>query len=129
MPAQNTTKVAEVQAQVDGVKAVMQENVEVMLSNLEKTEVLEDKAGQLAAQAKTFHKTARETKRHMCRQNAKMNCIIALIVVIILLIIIIPSVLSSLPAAAASGAAGGGGDDTTEAPTTEAAARRLLFGA
>ena len=34
-------KVAEVQRQVDDVKAVMQENVDVMLQNIDKTEVLE----------------------------------------------------------------------------------------
>ena len=53
-----------------------QENVEVMLANIDKTEVLENKSAALADQAKTFHKTARATKRHMCRQNAKMNLII-----------------------------------------------------
>jgi hypothetical protein len=53
-----------------------QENVEVMLANIDKTEVLENKSAALADQAKTFHKTARATRKHMCRQNAKMNLII-----------------------------------------------------
>ena len=47
-----------------------------MLANIDKTEVLENKSAELAANAKTFHKTARQTRRHMCRQNAKMNIII-----------------------------------------------------
>ena len=114
--------------QVDGVKAEMQENVEVMLSNLEKTEVLEDKASNLAAQAKTFHKSARETKRHMCRQNAKMNLIIALVCIIVLLIIIVPTAISvGGSAAAVTGGGGGETTTTTAAPTTEAG-RRLLLG-
>ena len=64
-------KVAEVQRQVDDVKAVMQENVDVMLQNIDKTEVLEAKTADLAANAKTFHKSSREVKRTMCKQNAK----------------------------------------------------------
>lgn len=48
-----------------------------MLANIDKTEVLENKSAALADQAKTFHKTARATKRHMCKQNAKMNVILA----------------------------------------------------
>ena len=125
---QDSGKIKEVQMQVDGVKAVMQENVEVMLSNLEKTEVLEDKASNLAAQAKTFHKSARETKRHMCRQNAKMNLIIAAVCIIVLLIIIVPTAIS-VGGSAAAVTGGGGGDTTTTtaAPTTEAG-RRLLLG-
>jgi hypothetical protein len=59
--------------------ACRQQNVEVMLQNIDKTEVLENKSAQLADQAKTFHKTARATKRHMCKQNAKMNLIIGCI--------------------------------------------------
>ena len=47
-----------------------------MLANIDKTEVLENKSAALADQAKTFHKTARATKRHMCKQNAKMNVIL-----------------------------------------------------
>ena len=125
---QDSGKISEVQMQVDGVKAVMQENVEVMLSNLEKTEVLEDKASNLAAQAKTFHKSARETKRHMCRQNAKMNLIIALVCIIVLLIIIVPTAISvGGSAAAVTGGGGGETTTTTAAPTTETG-RRLLLG-
>ena len=57
-------------------RARRQENVEVMLANIDKTEVLENKSAALADQAKTFHKTARATKRQMCKQNMKMNLII-----------------------------------------------------
>eukprot|EP00908_Phaeocystis_cordata_P000876 Transcript_10956.p1 GENE.Transcript_10956~~Transcript_10956.p1 ORF type:complete len:166 (-),score=69.27 Transcript_10956:208-705(-) len=77
MASSSNSKVKEVQQQVDDVKAVMQENVEVMLANIDKTEVLENKSAELANQAKTFHKSARDTRRMMCKQNMKMNLIIA----------------------------------------------------
>jgi len=83
-------KIKEVQQQVDDVKAVMQENVEVMLQNIDKTEVLENKSAELAAQAKTFHKSSRDVKRHYCQQNAKMNILIGILCVVILLAIIVP---------------------------------------
>ena len=85
-----------------------QENVEVMLANIDKTEVLENKSAELANQAKTFHKTARATKRHMCRQNAKMNLIIGCICLVILIAILIP-ILSYLPK-------GGGGPAPSPSP-------------
>ena len=66
-----------------------QENVEVMLANIDKTEVLENKSAALADQAKTFHKTARATRKHMCMQNAKMNVLIGCICLTVLLVIIL----------------------------------------
>jgi len=107
-----SSKVVEVQRQVDAVKGVMQENVEVMLANIDKTEVLENKSQELAAQAKTFHKTARATKQHMCRQNMKMNIIIACICVAVLIAIIVPlvSYFGGIPS-------GGGGGDKPASPS------------
>ena len=118
-----TYKINDVQRQVDDVKAVMQENVEVMLQNIDKTEarasssyaapvaprairataqVLEAKSADLAANAKTFHKSSREVKRTMCKQNAKMNIIIGLICCVIILAIIIPIAVTASQAAAAA---------------------------
>ena len=48
----------------------------------------------LLARGTRFHKSARDTRRMMCKQNLKMNLIIALAVVVCLLIIIIPIVTS-----------------------------------
>ena len=62
-----------------------------MLANIDKTEVLENKSAELANQAKAFHKTARATKRHMCRQNAKMNILIACICLVVIIVSLIPS--------------------------------------
>ena len=122
-----TYKINDVQRQVDDVKAVMQENVEVMLQNIDKTEarapapptppcravraqrairatsqVLEAKSADLAANAKTFHKSSREVKRTMCKQNAKMNIIIGIICCVIILAIIIPIAVTASQAAAAA---------------------------
>ena len=103
-------KVSQVQRQVDDVKMVMQENVEVMLANIDKAEVLENKAAALSAQAKTFHKTARDTKRTMCRQNAKMNLLIGCICLIVILVITIPIVVQMNPG-------GGGGNNPGPSPS------------
>eukprot|EP00967_Tisochrysis_lutea_P152692 scaffold299746_cov35-Tisochrysis_lutea.AAC.1 len=97
-----------VQAQVNDVRVVMQENVDVMLANIDKTEVLENKSSQLASQAKSFQKSSRQVKKHMCRQNAKMNLLIAAVCVIVLLAILIP-VISSASQATSSGGGGSGG--------------------
>jgi hypothetical protein len=81
-----------------------------MLSNIEKTEVLENKSAELASQAKTFHKTARATKQHMCMQNAKMNLIIGCICILVLIAVIVPLVGYFSPAS------GGGGADAASPP-------------
>jgi len=76
-----------------------------MLANIDKTEVLENKSAELANQAKAFHKTARATKRHMCRQNAKMNILIAcicLVVIIVIIVSLIPSFTRIAPASPSS---------------------------
>ena len=77
-----------------------------MLANIDKTEVLENKSAELANQAKAFHKTARATKRHMCRQNAKMNILIACIclvgIIVILISIILPLIPSNLGTSSSS---------------------------
>mmetsp|Transcript_265 Transcript_265/g.600 ORF Transcript_265/g.600 Transcript_265/m.600 type:complete len:120 (-) Transcript_265:37-396(-) len=61
-----------------------------MLANIDKAEVLENKAAELSSQAKMFHKTARDTKRAMCKQNAKMNLLLACICLVIILAVSIP---------------------------------------
>ena len=64
---------ASVQQRVDGVAAVMHDNVNVMVENLDKSSVLEDKSSALAAQAKAFHSTARSTRKHfwwkLCKER------------------------------------------------------------
>ena len=94
--------VVEIQAQADQVRGVMQDNVTVMLSNMEKTTELENKSSELAAQAKVFHKSSKDVKRHFCRQNAKMNLLLGCICIIILVAIILSIALPIVNASAAS---------------------------
>ena len=109
------SRVVEVQRQVDQVKGVMQENVEVMLANIDKTEVLENKSAALADQAKTFHKTARATRKHMCMQNAKMNAIIACICLLVILAVCIP-LISYFAPMMGNNDDGGNGDEHKSPP-------------
>jgi len=116
-------KINDVQRQVDEVKNVMHENVEVMLSNIDKTEVLENKSAELAAQAKTFHKSSREVKRHWCKQNAKMNILLACVCITILVVIIIIILVQT----GAFAGVGGSDDDTSGSGSSGGRMRRLLF--
>ena len=52
-PGHPTATLAEVQAQVDGVRVVMQENVHTMLNNMDKASTLETTSSELAMQAFT----------------------------------------------------------------------------
>ncbi len=88
-----------------------QENVEVMLQNIDKTEVLENKSAALADQAKTFHRTARATKRQMCKQNAKMNLILGCVCILLLIAVLVPLIGYFSPLINA-----GGGDDASPSP-------------
>ncbi len=112
--------VVEIQAQADQVRDVMQDNVTVMLSNMEKTTELENKSSELAAQAKVFHKSSKDVKRHFCRQNAKMNLLLGCICLIILVAIILSIALPIVNASAASGPA-----PAPSSPAPSPPARRL----
>ena len=92
--------VRQVQGQLDGVKTVMQENVNQMLSNMDRSQALESSSSQLADSAKTFHSTARKAQRHFWWQNLKFKLALGGGGLVLLIIIL-----------AASGAFGGGGDD------------------
>ena len=88
-----------------------------MLANIDKTEVLENKGAELAANAKTFHKTARATRQHMCRQNAKMNLIIACICILVLIAVLVPVISWAAPLMGNNddnGGGGGGGDKSPD---------------
>ena len=91
-----------VQARVNEVQGVMQDNVQVMVANVDKTQVLEDKSAALADQAKTFHKTARQTRKHFWWQLCQQRLVIAGLCGVVLLILII--------VIAANAGGGGGGD-------------------
>ena len=80
-------RVSAVQAQVDTVTNTMRENVTVMVSNMERTSQLEDSTAQLATQARAFHQTSRQTRKHFWWQLCKQRILIIGLFVALLLII------------------------------------------
>ena len=105
-----------VQDQVDGVKAVMQDNVSQMLSNMDKSQALEGASAALADSASTFHQTARKARRHFYWQGLKFKLAVGTALVVLLLIIL-----------AASGAFSGGGDGDDDTAAGEGGGRRRLL--
>ena len=94
-------KMSVVMEQVNGVKSVMQQNVNQMLDNMDKTQHLETTTQELADTAKSFHRTAVKARRHFWLQNLKFKVAVGAGLLVGLIIIL-----------AASGAFnGGGGDD------------------
>jgi vesicle-associated membrane protein 7 len=81
-------KVAEVMAQVDAVKSTMQENIQVVLSNTEKMESVEQKSNDLSEQAKVFRTTGRSLARAMWWKNLKMTLAIGLLVILVILVLL-----------------------------------------
>mmetsp|Transcript_48610 Transcript_48610/g.105389 ORF Transcript_48610/g.105389 Transcript_48610/m.105389 type:complete len:134 (+) Transcript_48610:233-634(+) len=82
------SKLAEVQAQVDGVRAVMQDNVSQMLANMDQAAALETSSAELATQARSFATTARKTKHSMWWQNARIKLAVAAGCLVVLLLIL-----------------------------------------
>jgi len=74
-------KVGHVQKQVDEVKGIMAENVDIMLQRGERLELLVTKTEDLATEAHTFKKRATELKNKMWWRNCKMMLVIALPVI------------------------------------------------
>ncbi|OQR99240.1 hypothetical protein ACHHYP_07153 [Achlya hypogyna] len=81
-------KIAEVMAQVDAVKSTMQENIQVVLSNTEKMETVEQKSNDLSEQAKVFRNTGKSLSRAMWWKNLKLTIAVGLLGVLVLLIIL-----------------------------------------
>lgn len=81
--------IGKVQAQVDQVKITMRENVEVMVTNMERTAQLEDKSAALATQARAFHSTSKATRRHMWCQLLKQRMLLGGVCLTIVIILIL----------------------------------------
>lgn len=71
--ANATDKVSRVQERVDDVKGIMNQNIQILLENHDKAEVLENKSAHLAEQANLFRKAGRNLKRFYLWQNAKFG--------------------------------------------------------
>ncbi|EEY58324.1 uncharacterized protein PITG_00979 [Phytophthora infestans T30-4] len=81
-------KLSEVMNQVDGVKTVMHNNIQVVLSNTEKMEVVEQKTNDLNEQAKVFRNTGRKLRRQMWWKNVKLTILLGVCAVLVLLILL-----------------------------------------
>eukprot|EP00696_Hemimastix_kukwesjijk_P000030 gnl/Hemi2/10059_TR3485_c0_g1_i1.p1 gnl/Hemi2/10059_TR3485_c0_g1~~gnl/Hemi2/10059_TR3485_c0_g1_i1.p1 ORF type:complete len:213 (+),score=48.22 gnl/Hemi2/10059_TR3485_c0_g1_i1:79-717(+) len=78
--------------QVDEVKGVMQNNINSVLTNIERFEDLENKTDELKEVAGQFKKDATKLKRMMWMRNCKMWTILIIVIIAILLYFIIPLV-------------------------------------
>ena len=72
-------------AQVEGIKLVMTENVQVMLENSEKARNVESKAEEAVATARNFKKQAQYVKRGACYANLKFNLAVGGCVLLVVL--------------------------------------------
>lgn len=73
--ANSMGKVAAVQDKVSEVKGLMEQNIQVLLENQDRVEVLENKSAALAEQANVFKKGTRALKRFYLWQNAKLGAV------------------------------------------------------
>ena len=103
----STNQMAAVQQQIEGVRAQMQDNVNIMVDNIEKGSNLESRSMELATQAEAFQRTARRTSRHMWWQNFKWKLFIGAGLLVFLLIVL-----------ASAGVFNGGGDETKGTDST-----------
>ena len=84
-------QVEHVQAQVDAVRTTMQENVNVMVENMEKSTNLEARSADLATQAQAFSRVSRSTRRAMWWQQCKSKlflyggCLTVLTIVVLII--------------------------------------------
>jgi len=85
-----SSKIAAVQNKVEEVKAVMRENVDLALNNVDKLEVMEEKAADMEREAKTFNRGATKLAWTMRCRNWKLTMLIALLVIAVLVAIIYP---------------------------------------
>jgi hypothetical protein len=88
-PQQPKDKLHEIQLHLNETKAVMKDNIELVIARGENITSLQDKAEQLKDDAGTYHLKAKELRKAMCRKNAKNIGIIILVVLFIIGLIVI----------------------------------------
>ncbi|KAJ1498541.1 hypothetical protein HMI54_005215 [Coelomomyces lativittatus] len=87
-PSSSKTQV--VQAQVDEVVGIMQNNIEKVMERGEKLESLATKTEDLQQSSLQFKKGATKVRQAMWWKDLKIKIIIAIVVIIILIIILVP---------------------------------------
>jgi len=88
-------KLASVQSKVDGVRTVMQSNIQSALKNTDKLEDIDEKAVVLAESANKFKNSSAGLKRNMRWRYIRMVSIMVLLVAAVLAVIIVPIVVSA----------------------------------
>ncbi|KAI5614265.1 vesicle-associated membrane protein 8-like, partial [Silurus asotus] len=86
---QSSSKVSQVQEQVNDVKVILKDNINKVLERGERLDDLIDKTGDLQATADSFQRTSARVSRKYWWKNTKMMIIIGVVVFIIVLIIIL----------------------------------------
>ncbi|KAG2425092.1 hypothetical protein HXX76_014001 [Chlamydomonas incerta] len=81
------SKVASVQKKVDEAKAIMVENIEVVLKRGEQLERIQEKTEDLMVEADRFRDGAVRVKRKLWWQNLKMKLVMALAVILLAVVI------------------------------------------
>ncbi|KHN72849.1 Vesicle-associated membrane protein 7 [Toxocara canis] len=90
-----STRMSQLQQQVNDVKTVMNSNVQRILERGDRLENLEGRTEALTQSSESFKVSARRVHRQLCRKNAKWTIIIiigSVVVVIIIILIILNSV-------------------------------------
>ncbi|KAJ8610179.1 hypothetical protein CTAYLR_008742 [Chrysophaeum taylorii] len=80
---------------VEGVKMIMQENIEIALKNCVSLEAIDKQAEDLQAQAGVFKTRAKAVRNKMWWKLCKMRLMVAGVIIIILVVIIVPLVTMS----------------------------------
>lgn len=98
---QSVDKASALVQKVDGVKLQMQDNIASMLTNMEQTETISNRADQLNEQASVFKKKGTELRRQMRCKDLKMTLILVGLIIGILLVILVPLITKATKAASA----------------------------
>ena len=94
--ANSMGKTAMVSQKVDEVKAIMHDNIDLLLERGQKLEDLDEKATALGKASKAFHKGARTAKRFQLWQQAKFGVVVGTAVTVGVAAIVAPVVVAAL---------------------------------
>lgn len=81
-------KIRKVKEDLESVKGTMRVNIEKVIQRGDKVELLVEKTQQLSVSASRFQKSSKDLKNVMCRQNARLTILLAVVVVVVIWLII-----------------------------------------
>jgi len=85
----NTSSLLQANQKVDDVKAVMTENVNMALSNVERLEEIDQKTKDLEGSSKSFYDKSRKVKCRMLTQYWKVALLLAVVVIVVIAIVVV----------------------------------------